>query len=670
MPELQRLTRKDLMYFGAFIVLILACFSYLLFTDSTFYTRDISQYYRPVKILAMESVQQGIFPFWNPYISCGQPFFATVQHGLLYPFSLAMYFFPFEWGFKYLIVVQILLTGLGIYLLLRSLGLNQWSGLAAVVIYVLSGTAMSLINLLTSLQALTWLGFAWLFFTQALRSRTWWGWALILAIVLALQFYAGQPEIMYLTFLFLLVYGLSQQWSKWHLILKILLLAGVISVSLILVEVVPFLELVRWSSRPVNNQSQQLFWSLPPQQLFSLAWPLALSGQQEWLKSMYFGLLPLGLCVAALFRKKDKQVVLRGWIIIISMSMLIAFGTYTPAYRLFSIIIPGLAMIRYPVKLFIFTNYFLAVLAAYGWQRLEPVFKSRRLKVFLLAVIGVSSWYVTGRLEQYVPISLTREQGIKGTILKSSGEYRYGLTPWTYTQVTEGFSATNSTVNIASLENSTRWAMLPNMAMVNHAFIMRGYESINLGTFEDFYAYLSFQRSPSASLILDLMGVRYLVSLKPLMDPGLTLVQDQGWKIYRKETILPRAFLTKELVKGYNGLAPVLEKMTRSISFMPSALIQSYEMNQVRIQVKAPQPGTLVLGDVYYPGWKATIAGKEAAVYPAYYLFRGVSLLAGEQEIVFNYRPSYFPLVLTVTLICFLVLGTVWLFYGVNYALK
>lgn len=664
------ISRKDLLCFGACAVLIIACFYRLLFSDVTFYARDISQYYRPVKMLAMESVQQGIFPFWNPYISCGQPFFATVQHGLLYPFSLALYFFPFEWGFKYTIVLQILLTSLGLYLLLRSLALNRWSVFAAVVIYVLSGTAMSLINLLTTLQALAWLGFAWLFFSQACRSRTWWGWALILALVLTLQFYAGQPEIMYLTFLFLLVFGLSQQWPKWYLPLKILLLAGVIALLLILMELVPFLELVRWSSRPISSQAQQLVWSLPPRQLFSLVWPLTFSGQQEWLKSIYFGLLPLGLCVAALFRKNGKQSVLRGWIIIIIISMITAFGTYTPAYRLFSILIPGLAMIRYPVKLFIFTNFFLAVIAAYGWQRLEPVFKSRLLKVFLLAVIVVSSWYVTGRLERYVPISLTREQKTKGTMLKSSGEYRYGLTPWTYTQVTMESTARNYKLNIASLENSTRWAMLPNMAMVNHAFIMRGYESINLGTFEDFYTYLSIQPSPSASLILDLMGVRYLVSLKALKAPELTLVQDEGWKIYRKETILPRVFLTKEPVTGYNSLAAVFKKMTQSISFMRAVSIHNYEMNQVRMKAQATQSCTLVLGDVYYPGWKATIKGKEAVIYPAYYLFRGVSLPAGEQEIVFQYRPSYFPLVLTVTLSSFLVLGTVFLLYGVKYALK
>ena len=51
---------------------------------------------------------------------------------------------------------------------------------------------------------------------------------------------------------------------------------------------------------------------------------------------------------------------------------------------------------------------------------------------------------------------------------------------------------------------------------------------------------------------------------------------------------------------------------------------------------------TLVLNDAYYPGWKATINGQPADIFPAYYAFRGLILPPGQHTIEFRYRPASF----------------------------
>ncbi|MBI5554990.1 MAG: YfhO family protein [Elusimicrobia bacterium] len=666
MPELSRFTRKDFIYLEIFMVLILAYFGRLLFTDSTFYARDISQYYRPVKRLAVESVQQGIFPFWNPYISGGMPFFATVQHGLLYPLSVGLFFFPFEWGFKYVLVAQIILTGIGLYFLLSHLGLSRWARCAALPIYVVSGTALSLLNLVTSLQAITWFCFGLLFFQKALSGQRWWQWPILLGLVLACQFYAGQPEIMYFTFLFLFLFGLSTYWSHGLRVGKVLLIAGVLSGLLVGIELLPFKELVQWSSRPANNSIQSLYWALPPKQLGALVWPVTKFSQPPWLKSIYLGIVPLLLCVLAVFKPGKKDDLRRGWITVLLVSAVMALGTNTPIYHFIRFILPGLALIRYPVKFFIFTNLFLVILAAYGWERLEFLCRSRIVKTSVLLIAVISGFYITGRLEQYVPISQAGEQGTLSATLKNLGEYRYGLTPWTYTHVTAVSSDLDSLPDNRRLEDRIRWAMLPNMAMGNHLAILRGYESINLGRFEDFYALLSFQPGPSTSLILDLLGIKYLVSLRTIADPGLTLIEDRGWKIYEKKVTLPRIFLTDEAVNRYNNLSAMMFKLKQSISFTRSAVTQNYTLNSIRIKARAAQAGTLVLGDVYYPGWRAYVDGKETAVFPAYYLFRGIAVPAGEHEVVFTYQPTHFVLGLTVSLVSLLLLSVIFLRSGVK----
>ncbi len=49
--------------------------------------------------------------------------------------------------------------------------------------------------------------------------------------------------------------------------------------------------------------------------------------------------------------------------------------------------------------------------------------------------------------------------------------------------------------------------------------------------------------------------------------------------------------------------------------------------------------GLVVLSDVYFPGWKATVDGEDAPIERVDYLLRGVAVGAGEHEIVMEYQP-------------------------------
>jgi Bacterial membrane protein YfhO len=60
----------------------------------------------------------------------------------------------------------------------------------------------------------------------------------------------------------------------------------------------------------------------------------------------------------------------------------------------------------------------------------------------------------------------------------------------------------------------------------------------------------------------------------------------------------------------------------------------------VSLRVDAAAPGYVVLGDTFYPGWKATVDGKDARIHPANVWFRAVPVTAGAHTIKFSYRPS------------------------------
>lgn len=69
------------------------------------------------------------------------------------------------------------------------------------------------------------------------------------------------------------------------------------------------------------------------------------------------------------------------------------------------------------------------------------------------------------------------------------------------------------------------------------------------------------------------------------------------------------------------------------------ARITSYQPDRVALRASAPGGGLMVLTDVYYPGWQATVDGKQVPIERVDYLLRGVALPPGSHTVVFSYRP-------------------------------
>jgi uncharacterized membrane protein YfhO len=91
--------------------------------------------------------------------------------------------------------------------------------------------------------------------------------------------------------------------------------------------------------------------------------------------------------------------------------------------------------------------------------------------------------------------------------------------------------------------------------------------------------------------------------------------------------------------------SPPSSPLPRSASAKPgSAVIREYRSLKVTVDCRAEDDAVLVLGDSYYPGWKATLDGEPTEIFPVYYIFRGVVVPPGEHTVVFSYFPDSFRL--------------------------
>jgi len=98
-------------------------------------------------------------------------------------------------------------------------------------------------------------------------------------------------------------------------------------------------------------------------------------------------------------------------------------------------------------------------------------------------------------------------------------------------------------------------------------------------------------------------------------------------KIYENLSVFPRAYLVRALP---------LTADTRPIG---GTVLRAHTPNHIVIETESDATATLVLADAHYPGWRATVDGKNTDISPANGFFRSVVVPAGSHEVVFDYQP-------------------------------
>ena len=131
-----------------------------------------------------------------------------------------------------------------------------------------------------------------------------------------------------------------------------------------------------------------------------------------------------------------------------------------------------------------------------------------------------------------------------------------------------------------------------------------------------------------------------------------------GMHIYENRNVMERAFVLHK-VRRVQDLGEVIKELQGGIDFRKAALVtdslprisgdmlarpnekvfmKKYASDQVIIDVESGG-GLLVLSDLYFPGWRVKVNGKEARIIRAFGLLRGVVVEDGKSEVVFYYRP-------------------------------
>ncbi len=132
---------------------------------------------------------------------------------------------------------------------------------------------------------------------------------------------------------------------------------------------------------------------------------------------------------------------------------------------------------------------------------------------------------------------------------------------------------------------------------------------------------------------------RLLSHLVGLGDHSIAY-RSQDVVVYRNEDVLPRAYALPQNAVTVSGGRVSLPKPLRAEELLPVQVV-TYEDMLVVLRARTEEPAYLILADLAYPGWRATVDGVEPPILVADGVFRALALSPGEHEIVFSYKPTW-----------------------------
>lgn len=168
----------------------------------------------------------------------------------------------------------------------------------------------------------------------------------------------------------------------------------------------------------------------------------------------------------------------------------------------------------------------------------------------------------------------------------------------------------------------------------------------------------------------DMTGTSVLLTKKSdaLMPLDPVMWEDNTWRITKRPSALPHAYMVTD-VRSIPDPDRLLEGLfsahtdIRKTAFVEEPLsgidvgsdipgtvtVNAYEPNAAEMSVSSRANSLLIVSDTYYPGWRASVDGKEATVYRANYSFRGIIIPKGDHKVRMYYKPDSMRLGISVT---------------------
>ncbi len=651
-------------FFIPLVLFFLTIFFFLpyLISDSIPYAADYSgsdltELNLPLRFLSAQFLRQGQLPLWTDLLANGFPLLAEAQAGVFYPFNLIFFpLLPFVTAINFSFIINFFLASVFTYLYGRVLKISRQGSILAAIAFSFSGFFVFRIKHLNLINAAIWLPLEFYlverYFLAKKKTLT----VISLALIFAIQFFAGHPQISYICILTTFIYFIFRFYNfrklgqklLWPKVIILWLILGALTFGLVAIQFFPSYEFFQTSSRVgwaayenVVKYSYHPRFILTFLNPYIFGNPAAASYLKDnafgifWENNVYLGIFPLLLAIYTFIAWWRRQPLMKVFLFILLFSFFVILGKYNPFLKVVLQILPGLKLFRFPQRFLLPVVLILSVAAGWGLdlflsklhQFSQNKDKLKNSKIFfsgiaiIIILITIIDLFFFGlNYLGVLPISYFNKTKSSEFLKQDSGLFRilsynwadswqrvYWLSdgwltaPGLYLEHREVLPPNiNVFYNIASaddrgwLEGGQADKELVNL----HTLVSLQKDSIN----SESNAYVF---SSQALKILGLENVKYILSFHNLEGEGLELKREipQSFlpplKIYQNSYFLPRAFAVfKEIVVGNDqeALARLLES-----DFEPKETIL------IEKDINQQENTTHKDGKVFINSWKPSI---------------------------------------------------------------
>jgi hypothetical protein len=587
---------------------------------------DAASVQAPLQRYFASRVLTGQLPFWTPYLLSGYPFLANPEVGAWYLPNWPFFLMRDARAIQLELALNALIACLGAYLLFRkTIGRSPGAILGALA-YGLSGFFAAHSSHLTVFQAAAW--FPWLLWAYR-RSRDNRALPGIAAGAFAggCMILAGNLPAALFGFIGLAWYIVTDLLSAHGRRLRAVAIGlGIVTLSIAAacIQLLPSLELIQRSVLPPASSPE----TLKLRTLLTLILPDAsqtISMKDTGMVTdhyLYAGLLLLPL---ALIGARNWRILAAALALIVPAAWY-AFGPSAFLYRL-GAVVPWMQSLGSPGIAWFVCALGLAWLAASGHHRL---FRTRpRLGILLLLVFFGDLWYWNLYRN---PLAFARQS---------------------YERLYNEEVGRNVAARQLNLSRFDSLAPLTGAGPLLYPLDVKfetttGYVSLQPAIYTDYLAAMAANPRLRDGLNVQ----RFLNTSTGIIEPN--------------ESVLPRAYFPRRVV-GVTG-----ERQSRNALFslnpveQSTALVPDFALQQdsaaeayvlrndeqsYLIHYQSRMPSLLKLSVAWYPGWQASLNGRDLPVIRVDHALMGVVVPPGDGLVEFRFLSMYFPAGVTVTCI-------------------
>ncbi|MEK7565574.1 MAG: hypothetical protein AAB506_00835, partial [Patescibacteria group bacterium] len=572
----------------------------------------------PWKELVAGLLKNFQLPLWNPYNFAGTPLLANIQSSVFYPLNLIFLLpsFPLAWSI-YILIAPVLST-VFMFLYLRNLNLQKIPAVFGAIVFALCGFNIAWLENGVLTHTLLWLP---LILLSIDRKKY-----LVYLIAILSSFFAGHWQTFLYVFIFSHIYLIFRNIRS---LPKFLILDSIFLI-LSLPQLLPSLQFISLSARNTDQMWTNVAgWFIPWQNLIQFISPdffgnpstlnyTGIFSYQEFIG--YIGVPGIIFVASALFIK--RKII---WFFAGAAIIGLLFALPTPLAKLpFILNLPFISS-SMPTRLLSIIGFCLAVLAAFGFQKINKKITAVFVISFALLWLLFPTKYLILPTALLVATLVIKKYPWLLVLLLIFDLGRFAVKFLPFSDSKYLYPDTKVTKFLQeNTKDYTRFMTLndeifpPNFNIVYRLQSINGYDPLYLKSYSDLVGGGNRIIVPKdyKNPIINLLGVKYILTFENINDPNYPLAFQEGkTKVFENKKVQPRAFVE-------NGTAKII----------------SYTENKVIIKTESTSPAILTLTDMYYPTWKAYIDDIPTKITPTPENLRSILVPAGIHEIIFEIR--------------------------------